>query len=123
MKKQSQFSGGLNDAILAITMVYRDFSVPRRRENKPNSKPISNRMWAFLFMTQEIATVAALLRNDISGLFSFQCILRIRSGARNDINISAPLSLSAFVAMAQFEKTKPIYKSQKGHIVNYSKGL
>ena len=32
----------------------------------------------------EIATVAALLRNDIRGLFSFLCILRIRSGARND---------------------------------------
>jgi len=32
----------------------------------------------------EIATVAALLRNDIGGLFSFLCILRIRSGARND---------------------------------------
>ena len=33
----------------------------------------------------EIATVAALLRNDISRLFSFLCILRIGSGARNDI--------------------------------------
>ena len=32
----------------------------------------------------EIATVAALLRNDIGGLFSFLHILRIRSGARND---------------------------------------
>ena len=32
----------------------------------------------------EIATVAALLRNDMSGLFFFLCILRIRSGARND---------------------------------------
>ena len=32
----------------------------------------------------EIAAVAALLRNDISCLFSFLCILRIRSGARND---------------------------------------
>jgi len=32
----------------------------------------------------EIATVAALLRNDIRGLFSFQPILRIISGARND---------------------------------------
>ena len=32
----------------------------------------------------EIATVAALLRNDINGLFSFLCILRIRSGARNE---------------------------------------
>jgi len=32
----------------------------------------------------EIAAVAALLRNDIGGLFSFLCILRIRSGARND---------------------------------------
>jgi len=43
-------------------------------------------------MTQEIAAVAefilseaeGLLRNDVSGLFSFLCILRIRSGARND---------------------------------------
>jgi len=32
----------------------------------------------------EIAAVAVLLRNDIGGLFSFLCILRIRSGARND---------------------------------------
>ena len=32
----------------------------------------------------EIAAVAALLRNDVSGLFSFLYILRIRSGARND---------------------------------------
>jgi len=32
----------------------------------------------------EITTVAALLRNDIRGLFSFLCILRIRSGARNE---------------------------------------
>ena len=32
----------------------------------------------------EIAAVAALLRNDIRGLFSFLCILRIRFGARND---------------------------------------
>ena len=32
----------------------------------------------------EIATVAALLRNDIRGLLSFLCILGIISGARND---------------------------------------
>ena len=54
----------------------------------------------------EIAAVAALLRNDIRGLFSFLCLLRIRSGARNDINISASLCLSVFAAMGQFEKTK-----------------
>ena len=32
----------------------------------------------------EIAAVAALLRNDISGLYSFLYILSSRSGARND---------------------------------------
>jgi len=32
----------------------------------------------------EIAAVASLLRNDRIGRFSFICILRIRSGARND---------------------------------------
>ena len=35
----------------------------------------------------EIAAVAALLRNDISWLFSFIYILRIRSGAPNDNSV------------------------------------
>jgi len=35
----------------------------------------------------EIATVAALLRNDIRGLFSFLCILRIISGAPSDNSV------------------------------------
>ena len=116
------------DAILAITMVYGDFDGPRRRKNKANSNPISNGIRAFCLWRKrlprpfgphkeidgfcsgkiEIAAVAALLRNDISGLFSFLYILRIRSGARNDNNISASLCFGAFAANSMVEKTKPI---------------
>jgi len=40
LKKQSQFAGGLNYVKLVITTAYEDFMGPRRRKNKPNSKPI-----------------------------------------------------------------------------------
>jgi len=90
-------------------------------KNKANSKPISNGIRAFCQWRKrlprpfgppkkidgffrgriEIATVAALLRNDIRGLFSFLRIMRIWSGARNDIRISAPLYLGALFDYAQ----------------------
>ena len=39
LKKQSQFAGGQNDAILALTMVYGDLWQFRAAQNKANSKP------------------------------------------------------------------------------------
>jgi len=75
------------NAFLAITMVYGDYDRPRRRKNKANSKPISNGTRAF-----------CLWRKRLPRPF----------GLCNDINISAPLCLSGFVAMTLFEKTKPI---------------
>ena len=39
MKKQTQFENGRNDVKSILTMVYGDFDGPRRRKNKPNSKP------------------------------------------------------------------------------------
>ena len=48
------------------------------------AKQSQRQRWLVLLITQEIAAVAALLRNDVSWLFSFLYILRIRSGAHND---------------------------------------
>ena len=114
---------------------YEDFYGFGRRKNKANSKPISIGTRAFNLWRKRlprpfgppkkidgfcsgriwIATVAAFLRNDISWLFSFLCILRIRSGFRNDTRISVPLCLCAFVAMSLFEKTKPICRPLAGN--------
>jgi len=63
-------------------------------ENKANSKPISNGMRAF-----------CLWRKRLPRPFE----------PRNDIGISAVSCLGGFVAMSQFEKTKPIRRPSAGN--------
>jgi hypothetical protein len=49
LKKQSQFLKGQNDVKSILTMVYGDFSGPRRRKNKANSKHVLSAVeWANL---------------------------------------------------------------------------
>jgi hypothetical protein len=55
------------------------------RAGSEHSRRAPKKIGGFCSGRIEIAAVAELLRNDIRGLFSFLCILRIRSGARNDI--------------------------------------
>jgi len=39
LKKQSQFPKGQNNVKSILSMLYGDYNGPRRRKNKPNSKP------------------------------------------------------------------------------------
>jgi len=61
----------------------------------------------------EIAAVAALLRNDIGGLFSFLCILRIRSGARNDNKDHFPV-IAGLAPRSRFDESSGNLKRHLG---------